>query len=228
MQSQTKRYISYLRVSTQTQELGIESQRDIVTSYIASNGVLLKEYSEIESGKVNARPQLERALQHCRMTKSILLIAKLDRLSRDAAFLIQLQVSDVDFICCDMPQANKFMVGIMALIAQHERELISARTMSALAVLKSQGVKMGGAAHSKSTGFTVHGEKARNNSLVARRAKSRAFLANIKPLLLALLEADTTLTDIVGYLNTNNFTTLRGIRGKWTITQVQRLLKSDY
>lgn len=142
------RWIAYLRVSTERQGksgLGIEAQRAAVATFLRGGAwSLLSEFVEVESGKRNDRPMLAEALQACRMTGATLLIAKLDRLSRDAHFLIGLQRAGVAFRACDMPEADGFVVGIMAMVAQREREMISARTKAALAVAKARGVKMGG------------------------------------------------------------------------------------
>ncbi len=106
---------------------------------------LLDEMVEVETGKARAdRPQLAHAMAPCRLTGASLCVAKLDRLSRDARFLIGLDKADMDFVAVDMPNANKLTVGIMALVAQQEREAISARTKAALAAAKARGTKLGG------------------------------------------------------------------------------------
>lgn len=152
-------FVSYLRVSTARQGrsgLGLESQRSAVASFLnGGNWELLTEYVEVESGKKTDRPQLLKALEHCRLTGAILVIAKLDRLSRDAHFLLGLQKAQVRFVCADMPQANELTVGIMALVAEEERKAISKRTKEALAAAKARGVKLGcpnGAKHLREYG----------------------------------------------------------------------------
>jgi DNA invertase Pin-like site-specific DNA recombinase len=143
------RYVAYLRVSTQKQGqsgLGLEAQRAAVRSHFASEGIdagRVKEFVEVESGKNDDRPVLTEALDYCAATNAILVIAKLDRLSRDAHFLLGLQKSGVPFVAADMPQANKMTVGIMALIAQNEREAISKRTKEALQAVKAKIEKAG-------------------------------------------------------------------------------------
>lgn len=137
-----RKLVAYYRVSTQKQGksgLGLEAQEADVQRYLASLGSdakLLSAYTEIESGKRNNRPQLHKAMEHARLTGATLVIAKLDRLSRDAHFLLGLQKANVDFVACDMPSADRFTVGIMAMLAQKERELISERTKAALAMKK--------------------------------------------------------------------------------------------
>jgi len=126
--------------------LGLEAQRAAVAAHLnGGTWTLLDEMVKIESGKATAdRPQLARAMALCRLTGATLCVAKLDRLSRDAHFLIGLDEADVDFVAVDMPNANRLTVGIMALVAQQEREAISARTKAALAAAKARGTKLGG------------------------------------------------------------------------------------
>ena len=134
-----KVFIGYNRVSTTGQGesgLGLQAQHVATEAFVASCGAdakLLASYTEVESGKHADRPELARALEHVRLTDGILLIARLDRLSRDAHFLLGLQKAGVRFTAVDMPHADNFTVGIMALIAQKERESISERTKAALA-----------------------------------------------------------------------------------------------
>src|SRR5690242_3194944 len=142
------RLIAYYRVSTARQGrsgLGLEAQRSAVRVFLnGGHWTLLAEHTEVESGKQDARPELTKALNSCRLTGATLVIAKLDRLSRDAAFLLNLEKSGVEFVAADMPNANRLTVRLMAVIAQEERELISDRTKSALAAAKARGVRLGG------------------------------------------------------------------------------------
>ena len=143
------KFVAYYRVSTAQQGhsgLGLDAQRDAVMRYLSNGGwPPLAEFTEIETGKganaLDRRPQLQAALAYARKHKATLIIAKLDRLSRNAAFLLTLRDSGVRFLACDMPEANDLTVGIMALVAQQEREAISRRTKEALAVAKARGVK---------------------------------------------------------------------------------------
>lgn len=124
MTRQAPNFITYFRVSTARQGasgLGIEAQQRAVSGYVASvGGNVLAEFTEIESGKNSERPRLAEAMERCRLTRAVLLIAKLDRLSRDAHFLLGLEKAGIDFIAADMPNANRLTVGIMALVAQQE------------------------------------------------------------------------------------------------------------
>ncbi|MPN28959.1 hypothetical protein SDC9_176406 [bioreactor metagenome] len=141
-----RKYIAYYRVSTQKQGvsgLGLDAQRSEVARFVERGGVLVTEYQDIESGKNNNRPNLIRAIEDCKKQDATLLIAKLDRLSRNASFILMLRDSKVDFVCCDMPDANSITIGIMAILAQEERERTSMRTKVALAELKKRGKKLG-------------------------------------------------------------------------------------
>lgn len=144
----TTRFVfTYLRVSTTRQGqsgLGLEAQREAVQRYADQTGVtILDEYVEIESGKVRDRPQLAAAIAACRKRKATLLIAKLDRLSRNVAFVANLLDGDVEFLALDCPYANKLMIHILAAFAEHERDMISQRTRAALAAAKARGVILG-------------------------------------------------------------------------------------
>src|SRR5690348_16777797 len=143
------KFVSYLRVSTARQGksgLGLEAQREAVRQFVTSRAghIIAPEFVEVESGKRNDRPELVKALKRCRLTGAKLIVAKLDRLSRNAAFLMTLRDSGADFVAADLPEANTMTVGIMAVVAQHERETISHRTKAALAAAKSRGKELGG------------------------------------------------------------------------------------
>ena len=140
------KYVPYYRVSTATQGksgLGLAAQQDIVQRFLKTDDSLLDEFIEVESGKRADRPQLAAAIALAKLYKARLLIAKLDRLSRDVSFIFSLRNAEVDFVACDIPDANTLTVGIMAVLAQHERELIGDRTRAALAAKKAQGHQLG-------------------------------------------------------------------------------------
>jgi DNA invertase Pin-like site-specific DNA recombinase len=143
------KFVAYLRVSTARQArsgLGLEAQREAVHRFVGGRHgrIIAPEFIEIESGKRNDRPELAKAIKRCRLTGATLVVAKLDRLSRNAAFLMTLRDSDVEFVAADLPEANTMTVGVMAVVAQHEREAISARTKAALAAAKARGKRLGG------------------------------------------------------------------------------------
>src|SRR5688572_20704691 len=140
-----KIYTAYYRVSTSEQGqsgLGLAAQRQAVERFVNCSDCIVAEYVEVESGKKDMRPQLAAAIAKAKATGSTLIISKLDRLSRNAAFIFTLRDSGVDFIAADMPEANTLTIGIFAVMAQHEREAISSRTKAALAAKKAQGHKL--------------------------------------------------------------------------------------
>jgi DNA invertase Pin-like site-specific DNA recombinase len=142
------KFISYLRVSTDKQGergYGLAAQRKAIADYLnGGSWELLGEFVEIESGKRSDRPKLAEALAACKRHRAKLIIAKLDRLSRNVAFIATLMDGKVDFVCCDFPQANRLTLHVLAAVAEHEREMISERTRAGLAAAKERGVKLGG------------------------------------------------------------------------------------
>jgi DNA invertase Pin-like site-specific DNA recombinase len=145
--SHHSRYVAYYRVSTERQGrsgLGLDAQKDAVVALLKrTGGALRAEFTEIQSGKDDGRAQLGEALRLCRLTNSTLVIAKLDRLSRNVAFLATLQQSGTRFVACDLPEANELVVHILAAVAQAERKAISDRTKAALAAARARGIKLG-------------------------------------------------------------------------------------
>lgn len=220
---QQTRFVTYLRVSTQRQGqsgLGLEAQRKAVQDYAATaDGEVLAEFVEVESGKKNDRPKLAQAMQRCRLTGSVLLIAKLDRLSRDAHFLIGLEKAGVEFVAADMPHANRLTVGIMALVAQQEREAISARTKAALAAAKARGVVLGG----YRGGPAVNQAEGVKAASAARRKTARGFAEDVGPLVQELASGGLSLRQVAARLTEQGIRTARG--GKvWTAAGVSRVL----
>ena len=142
-----KQYVAYYRVSSKQQAdsgLGLEAQRTAVLNYIKRNGnKIVAEFTEQESGRNDHRPELIKAIATAHNHNATLVIAKLDRLSRNVHFITSLMDSKVKFICCDMPDATELTIHIFAAMAQHERKMISERTSAALQALKRKGVKLG-------------------------------------------------------------------------------------
>lgn len=191
------KYIAYYRVSTKKQGksgLGLEAQRTVVKNFLSKEDILITEYSDIESGKINDRFNLQKAISHTKKVKATLLIAKLDRLSRNASFIFTLRDSKVNFICCDMPNANTVTIGIMAVLAQDERERISQRTKDALAELKRKGKKLGSPKNldfdARQKGLSVRKMNALNNEnnrkaaamIIASKNKNKSFYQITKEL----------------------------------------------
>ncbi|MGI4821114.1 MAG: recombinase family protein [Janthinobacterium lividum] len=217
--SPSRRYTPYYRVSTHkqgTSSLGLDAQRAAVAAFVADSGQLLPEYVEVESGKKNQRPQLLAAIAEARRVGSTLLIAKLDRLSRNAGFIFALRDSGVDFVCCDMPDANTLTVGLFAVIAQHERETISKRTKDALAVKKARGAQLGNQ-QNFTTAVIAQGQAAMQRN--AREHQANRQAAQLAELLRA---KGQTLWQIAAKLNEAGYRTRRG--KAFHATTVQRLL----
>lgn len=215
--------VSYLRVSTRKQGssgLGLEAQRAAIDGYAAQRQAkVIETFTEVESGKVNTRPELLKALHLAKVTGATLVIAKLDRLSRNAAFLLTLRDSGVRFLAADMPDANDLTVGIMALVAQQEREAISKRTKEALSAAKARGARLGnpnGAAALRRAG---QGNVA---SVQAIRAQADSHARNLFPVLEALAsQGITSLGAVAEALNEQGMLTPRG--GRWHKSSVRNL-----
>ena len=221
----TERAVAYYRVSTARQGqsgLGLDAQRVAVEGLCAARGwdLVAPPYQEVESGKRSDRPELLKALERAKLTGARLVIAKLDRLSRDATFLITLQDSGVRFTAADMPDANELTVGIMALVARQERQAISKRTTEALAAAKARGQRLGnpnGAAALRRAG---KGNQAAT-AAVSAQATDRA--AQLRPVLEGLQAAGvTSLNGIAASLNDEGILTPRG--GRWHASSVRNLV----
>lgn len=217
----TPRFVSYLRVSTDQQGrsgLGLEAQKAAVSGFLAGQqGALVQEFMEVESGKRSDRPELAKAVAACRAYRAVLLVAKLDRLARDAHFLLGLQKAGVEFIACDMPSANRLTVGIMAVVAEEEARMISARTKAALAAAKARGVKLGGFRGRAGTLEDVAKASAAKREKAAERAEALApIFSRIDP------EASLTLRAMASALEAEGVPTVTG-KGKWTAAGVARV-----
>ena len=180
---------------------------------------LVAEHTEIESGRNNERPQLAAAISACRIYGAKLVIAKLDRLSRDAHFLLGLEKAGVDFVATDMPSANRLTVGIMALVAEQEAKAISQRTKDALAAAKARGVKLGGfRAGAKVTA------QMRRHSIEARSEAASARARDLAPIITELrAQGAQSLREIATALMDRGIPTARG-GNEWTPAAVARVL----
>jgi DNA invertase Pin-like site-specific DNA recombinase len=213
------KFVAYYRVSTDKQGksgLGLEAQRAAVLAHL-NGGQPLTEFTEVESGGRKDRPQLQAALAACRRHKGRLIIAKLDRLSRSVAFISALLEAGVDFVACDMPMANKLTIHILAAVAEHEREMISARTKAALAAAKRRGVRLGsprpepGAAAGSARGASARALEAQRHALA------------VLPVIAEIKRAGTdTLAGIAAALNERGVASARG--GAWSASTVARVL----
>lgn len=219
-------FIAYYRVSTAEQGrsgLGIEAQKETVTRFLnGGNWKLIAEFEEHESGKRNNRPKLREALDHCKRTGATLVIARLDRLSRNAAFTTALMESNVKFLCCDMPEANEFMITIMAALAAVEAKRISTNTKAALAAAKARGVKLGCA---KESCNVPRADRARGavKSAEVRATAAAEMRALIAARVQELQAEGLSLRAIAERLTSEHVRTPRE-GGKWHANSVQRIL----
>jgi DNA invertase Pin-like site-specific DNA recombinase len=200
-------FVSYLRVSTQRQgDSGL--------------GLVLAEYLEIESGKKNDRPQLLAALAHAQVTGATLIIAKLDRLARNVAFIANLMEAGVDFIAADLPFATRLTIHVLAAVAEHEREMISARTKAALAAAKARGVRFGNPNGARALLAAAKGNTA---ALAALKVSAAAWRARVFPIIVAIRSSGMTSPhEIAGELTRRGVLTLRG--GRWRAETVQAII----
>lgn len=212
-----KPYIAYYRVSTVRQGqsgLGLDAQRQAVSNFVAGAGDLLEEFVEVESGKRNDRPELMAALAACRRLGATLIIAKLDRLARNVAFVSNLMESGVEFVAVDNPHASKLTIHILCAVAEHEREMISERTKAALRAAKARGVRLGApGGHPESL------ERARDK--LAANADERA--QTVRPIIADIQRSGlTSYRQIATALNARGIETARG--GRWHPATVRNVL----
>ncbi len=218
-----KRYVAYYRVSTQKQGqtgLGMEAQRAAVFAHLhGADGALIGEFQEIETGKganaLDKRPQLRAALAECKRKGATLLIAKLDRLARNVHFVSGLIETGIDFVAADMPQANKVMIQMHAVMSEWERDQISARTKAALAVAKARGVILGRA-----------GTLNLKPNIEERRRQADNYAKRIGPIIDEMRRRGLSQRSIMCELNELGITTPRG--SQWSLMQVQRTISRFY
>jgi DNA invertase Pin-like site-specific DNA recombinase len=211
------KFVAYYRVSTDRQGqsgLGLEAQRAAVLSYLdGGNWTMVAEFTEVESGKHANRPQLAAALAACKKHKAKLVIAKLDRLSRNLAFIATLMDSGVEFIAVDNPHANKLTIHILAAVAQHEREMISRRTKDALQAAKARGKRLGNPKLAEVLPMALEANK---------KAADR-FAANVVPIIRQIQASGvSSLRGVARALAARGVQTARG--GQWTARMVINVL----
>jgi len=215
-------YVGYYRVSTDRQGrsgLGLDAQRAAVAGYLDGGSTLLDTFTEVESGRRNDRPELAKALDLCRRRKATLVIAKLDRLARNVAFIANLMDADVDVVAVDMPEANRFTLHIYAAMAEQEAVQVSQRTKAALQAAKARGRKLGWSIPSR------RGEQAQASlkGVLSNRVKADQHAANVLPVIHDIERAGvTTLQGIADALNARGIRTARGRR--WYASTVRNLL----
>jgi DNA invertase Pin-like site-specific DNA recombinase len=206
-------FVGYIRVSTERQAasgLGLEAQRSAIREYAARQGRDVVEiYVEAESGRLKDRPQLNTALAHCRRAKATLLIAKLDRLARNVAFVSALMETGIEFVAVDAPFANRLMIHVLSAVAEWEREQISERTKAALAAAKARGVKLG-------TYGAVLGAR--------KREEADRYADTVRPAFIAARDAGCmSLREYAAHLTHAGVMTPKG--GRWHPSNVSLLLR---
>ena len=212
------KFVAYFRVSTDRQGksgLGLEAQREAVMNYLdGGRWTLIGEFTEVESGKRNDRPELVKALAACKRQKAKLVIAKLDRLGRNLAFIATLMESGVEFVAVDNPHVNELTVHFLAAVAQHEQEMISERTKAALLAAKRRGRRLG----------NPNLPEAARRGVAALKANAKRFAANVRPIIDEIIAAGAKSHNaIAAKLNERNVPTARG--GVWTHVQVGAILR---
>ena len=226
-----KKLIAYIRVSTDKQGasgLGMEGQQAAIDAYARQcGGGVIATFMEVESGKVSDRPELAKALAHCRRTKASLTVAKLDRLSRNVAFLSRMLEAGVEFVACDNPSANRLTLHILAAVAENEAKAISDRTKAALTAAKARGEKLGSARPGHWEGR--EGRRlagAKNGAAASRAVRSRAAAeaySDLMPMVKELRDGGASLGAIAEKLNAEGFTTSRG--AAFTPMTVHRIME---
>ena len=216
------RFISYLRVSTVKQGafgLGIEAQRAAVALHVtAAGGNQVQEFVEVESGTRNDRPQLTAALAACRAHRATLVVAKLDRLARNVAFVSALMESGVEFVAADMPTVNRLTIHILAAVAEEEARLISTRTKAALAAAKARGVQLG------NPQLRAGNPDQARAAAAVKSAKARARAIDVLPYVEQARRAGaTSLDQIAAALTARGVPTPSGV-GQWHRASVRRLV----
>ncbi|MBA4212991.1 MAG: resolvase [Polaromonas sp.] len=211
-------FVTYIRVSTDRQGasgLGLEAQRQAVTRYLTERArTAIGEFCEVETGKganpLEKRPQLRLALEMCKRTGATLLIAKLDRLARNVHFVSGLIETGVDFIAADMPNANKVMIQMHAVMSEWERDQISERTKAALAAAKARGVVLG-----------ATGPQNLRQHVQERQQAAEAFRARLRPVLAGFTAQGMSRRAMVVQLNALGILAAGG--GEWSLAQLQRV-----
>ena len=225
MTPRTAKYVPYYRVSTKRQGLsglGLDAQRDSVANLIGK-GKVVAEFTEVEHGtrKGNHRPQLAAALAQCRVHGATLIIAKLDRLARNVNFISNLMESNVEFIACDFPQANRLTIHILAAVAEHEAEMISTRTKLALAAAKRKQTVLGG---DRGNTHLIY-KKGNRASAKVRSENAQRRAADLLPTIAEIrAQGAVSLRQVADGLNQRGITTPRG--GEWSAVQVMRVMNA--
>lgn len=222
------KYVAYYRVSTKRQGqsgLGLEAQRQAVTAMATKNGaVVIAEYIEVETGKSAKRPKLAEAINRSRLTNATLVVAKLDRLARNAHFTGMLRESKLRFLCCDNEHANDFTIAILAAVAENEARQISERTKVALAVAKQRGRLLGSSrpGHWDGREHLRDWQKAAEASLAVRQENASKYYEHLLPEIQRRREVGESLETITAWLNEQGFVTRRNL--PYTAINLRRIV----
>lgn len=199
----------------------MDAQKKAVADFLnGGSWLLMAEFVEVESGKADDRPQLEQALTMCELSNATLVVAKLDRLSRNVAFLARLQESGARFVAADMPEANELTIHVMAAVAQAERKALSKRTKEALAAAKARGVRLGG---NRGNLEDLRKGPAKSAEVRGRLARERAFKVCRQIEAITRAGEGSSLRQIAAALNDRGITAPRG--GRWHAAQVKAVLR---
>ncbi len=227
-----KQYIAYYRVSTNKQGidgLGLSSQKQRVSQFLKGDGVLVGEYEEVESGRNNNRTELFKAINHCKVNGAVLLIAKLDRLSRSVSFIYQLKDSGVKFVAADMPDANDLTIGLLAVMAENEAKRTSDRTIEALKEIKRK--ILSGEQHISKKGNKVlklgkpdnlsHDDRIKGAAVMKQKALNNEVNKRAGAFVVMMRDTNNSFAKIASALNENGFKTVNGC--KYSSMQTKRL-----
>ena len=238
-----QKFVAYYRVSTKKQNDEMPAQKTAVKNYLKNHYPPVKSFRETESGGKSDRPELKKALEYCIQNNCKLVVAKLDRLSRDLEFIARLQKSRVDFICCDMPEANSLTISLLGCLAQWEREQISKRTKEALAEIKSdpkRKTKLG--SHNKKVlkGLKKYWLKCKQNRIKKQTNKKQSKKSLHKPTKLSAVQiSDNSILQTIRALKSQGFSLKKiaeslnktGVptrrSGKWSDRQIFRIVKRN-
>jgi DNA invertase Pin-like site-specific DNA recombinase len=222
-----REFVAYYRVSTRHQELsrlGLEAQRNSVRRFLASNpGSLIAEFEEALSGRKNVRPQLQEAMRVCRMRRAVLLVAHLDRLSRNVGMITELMESGLEFVAADFPEANRFTIHVLAAIAEYESNLFSERMKAAMAAAKARGTKLGGWRGHRVPGFPPG---AREASARTKKARAQARAKDLAPIFWGLVAEGKSRNQIADEFNRRGIPTPR--RRRWHASSLNTIVRHTW
>lgn len=220
------KFIAYYRVSTNKQGingLGIDAQRETVNNFLnGGNWKVIDEFTEVESGQKANRPELTKAIKTCNLKGAKLVVAKLDRLSRDLHFITSLQKANIKFVVAEMPEMNELTIHLMAAMAQHERQMISQRTKQALAQARKRGIVLGNPC--LRMGKQIEGSGDTSKARKARKYLADNYAYQMKDIVFGLMtDGISSLNGIANELNRQDYKTRFG--KAWTATAVKRLVE---